>query len=300
MSSLRHASTALLSTIFLVVPGCLDRPPGTPEAVNEPPSTPAGRDAGVAAPVAAPTEAPERSREHVAKEPVANERLGDVTKTPEDSLIEAPLEQPADGKDPLRGKFTLADATATLPGTGALVATIKTNKGEIRCTLLEDKAPNTVANFVGLARGVRPYKSHIDGRWVKQPLYDGTSFHRVIKGFMIQGGDPVGNGSGEPGYVIPDEIWPGARHDHAGQLCMANRGKNTNGAQFFITDASVPHLDGNYTIFGECTPTSVVRAIATAPKGPDDRPTARVTIEKVEISRDATKGGAKPPSAGRP
>jgi peptidyl-prolyl cis-trans isomerase A (cyclophilin A) len=179
----------------------------------------------------------------------------------------------------------LADATAGLEGTGPLIATIKTSHGEMRCKLLEDKAPITVANFVGLARGVRPYVSSTTRSWAKKPLYDGTTFHRVIKGFMIQGGDPEGTGMGQPGYVIPDEIWPGSTHDHAGQLCMANRGPNTNGAQFFITDAAVTRLDGKYTIFGDCTPASVVRSISSVPKDDNDRPNTTVRIDKIEISR---------------
>jgi peptidyl-prolyl cis-trans isomerase A (cyclophilin A) len=123
---------------------------------------------------------------------------------------------------------------------------------------------------------------------VNKPAYDGTTFHRVIKGFMIQGGDPKGNGTGEPGYVIPDEIWSGAKHDRAGLLCMANRGKNTNGAQFFITDAAAPHLDGGYTIFGECQPEQVVHDIAGVSVS-GERPTQPVTIKSVTISRDEKK-----------
>ena len=95
-----------------------------------------------------------------------------------------------------------------------------------------------VASFVGLARGLRPWKSPLTGQWTRSPAYDGTRFHRVVKGFMIQGGDPKGSGSGEPGYVIADELWDGAKHDRAGLLCMANRGPDTNGMQFFVTDAS--------------------------------------------------------------
>ena len=137
--------------------------------------------------------------------------------------------------DPLHGKFTLDDATANLAGKGPLVAEIETDQGKLECDLYDDKAPITVANFVGLARGLRPFKAP-DGKWTKKPAYDGTTFHRVIKGFMIQGGDPSGTGAGEPGYVIPDEIWAGAAHDQRGLLCMANRGPNTNGQQFFIMD----------------------------------------------------------------
>jgi peptidyl-prolyl cis-trans isomerase A (cyclophilin A) len=108
----------------------------------------------------------------------------------------------------------------------------------------------------------------------------------VIPEFMIQGGDSLGDGSGEVGYVIPDEVYPGARHDRAGHLCMANRGTNTNGGQFFITDGSSPHLDGGYTIFGRCDNTDVVSIIARVPQGPSNRPLTDVTIEAVTITRD--------------
>jgi peptidyl-prolyl cis-trans isomerase A (cyclophilin A) len=112
---------------------------------------------------------------------------------------------PVAEKDPAGGKFTLEEATAQLPPGGKLGARIVTSLGVLTCELHDDRAPVTVANFVGLARGLRPFKTE-SGKWVKRPAYDGTTFHRVIKGFMIQGGDPKGNGMGEPGYVIPDEI----------------------------------------------------------------------------------------------
>jgi peptidyl-prolyl cis-trans isomerase A (cyclophilin A) len=188
------------------------------------------------------------------------------------------------GSDPLEGKWSLADAAGDLKGPGKLVATIETSQGTLECKLYDDKAPVTVANFIGLARGLRPWKDPNTNEWVKRPAYDGTTFHRIIKGFMIQGGDPKGNGSGEPGYVVKDEIWSGAKHDRAGLLCMANRGPNTNGAQFFITDAAAPHLDGGYTIFGECAPESVVHDIASVPvRG--ERPETPVTINKVTVAR---------------
>ena len=187
------------------------------------------------------------------------------------------------GADPLAGKFSLADATKGLKGTGAITATIDTSSGPLTCKLYDDKAPNTVANFVGLARGVRPWKEP-HGDWVKRPAYDGTTFHRVIKGFMIQGGDPVGNGTGEPGYVIKDELWTGAKHDRAGLLCMANRGHDTNGQQFFITDAAAAHLDGNYTIFGECSPEQTVHDIASVPLN-GEKPVTPVTIKSITIAR---------------
>jgi len=197
---------------------------------------------------------------------------------------------PVSPDDPVHGKFDLADATKGLSQGDRITATIDTTHGKITCTLLPDKAPITVANFVGLARGTRPWKDPT-GHWVTRPAYDGTTFHRVIKGFMIQGGDAKGDGSGEPGYVIPDEMW-GQSHDHVGQLCMANRGPNTNGAQFFITEAAKPHLDSSYTIFGECEPEAVIHMIAGVPTGPQDRPTTPVTIRKITITRGAS--GAVP------
>lgn len=191
-------------------------------------------------------------------------------------------EVPISPDDPLKGKFTLEDATKDLEGKGKLIATMDTEFGTLECELYEDKAPITVANFVGLARGIRPFKD--DGEWVKRPGYDGSTFHRIVKGFMIQGGDPKGNGTGEPGYVIPDEIWPGAKHDERGLLCMANRGPNTNGMQFFITDAAAPHLDKGYTIFGKCGPDKVIDTLANQPvKG--QRAENPPKINKVTIQR---------------
>jgi peptidyl-prolyl cis-trans isomerase A (cyclophilin A) len=201
---------------------------------------------------------------------------------------------PVSPDDPVHGKFDLADATKGLSQGDKITATIDTSHGKLTCTLLADKAPITVANFVGLARGTRPWKDPATGHWVTRPAYDGTTFHRIIKGFMIQGGDAKGDGSGEPGYVIPDEMW-GASHDHVGQLCMANRGPNTNGAQFFITEAAKPHLDSSYTIFGECEPEAVIHMIAGVPTGAQDRPTSPVTIRKVTITRGAS---GTPPFAG--
>lgn len=194
-----------------------------------------------------------------------------------------PARVPVSPDDPLRGEFSLEDATAGLSGEGKLVATIKTSLGSLSCELFEDKAPITVANFVGLARGLRPFKDP-KGEWVKRPGYDGTTFHRIIKGFMIQGGDPSGTGQGQPGYVIPDEIWPGAKHDERGLICMANRGPNTNGMQFFILDGKAPHLDGGYTIFGKCSPPDVVEKLASVPTR-GERPVDAPRIEQVTVER---------------
>jgi len=185
--------------------------------------------------------------------------------------------------DPVQGKFSLDDALKGLPGKGkALYADITTSDGKLECELYADKAPITVANFVGLARGNRPWKK--GSNWVKQPLYDGTVFHRVIRGFMVQGGDPDGNGMGGPGYAIPDEIWEDAHHDQRGLLCMANSGPNTNGSQFFVMDGAAAHLDGNYTIFGKCGPEDVVVKLASTPTR-GDRAIDPPKITKVVVRR---------------
>ena len=190
---------------------------------------------------------------------------------------------PASPGDPLAGKWTLDDAVKGLPAGKQLGATLETSLGSLECKLFDDKAPITVANFVGLARGTRPWKTP-EEKWEKKPAYDGTIFHRIIKGFMIQGGDARKNGTGEPGYVIPDEMWEDANHDRAGLLCMANRGKNTNGAQFFITDDGANHLDDSYTIFGECGPIELVHKIAAVDvRG--ERPVTPVDIKKITITR---------------
>ncbi len=191
--------------------------------------------------------------------------------------------KPVNG-DPVQGKFTLADATAGLKPKGHLWSEIETDKGKLRCELYEDKAPNTVANFVGLARGLRPFKDSKTAEWVKRPAYDGTGFHRIIKGFMIQGGDPAGTGAGEPGYIFADEVWPGATHDRRGLMCMANRGPNTNGMQFFILDGAAKHLDASYTIFGRCSPDSIIERLANS-EVRGDRAVKPPKIKKVTILR---------------
>jgi peptidyl-prolyl cis-trans isomerase A (cyclophilin A) len=185
--------------------------------------------------------------------------------------------------DPIKGKWALADAVKGLPEGKTISATIETDMGNIECKLFDDKAPITVANFVGLARGLRPWKTP-EGKWAKKPAYDDTVFHRIIKGFMIQGGDAMKNGTGEAGYVIPDEVWEDANHDRPGLLCMANRGANTNSAQFFITDDAANHLDGGYTIFGECGPVETIHKIANV-EVVRDKPTTVPVIKKITITR---------------
>jgi peptidyl-prolyl cis-trans isomerase A (cyclophilin A) len=211
-------------------------------------------------------------------------------------------EVPVSPDDPEKGEWTLAEATQGLTGDGPLTATITTSLGKLECKLFEDKAPITVANFVGLARGLRPWKNK-EGEWVKKPAYDDTKFHRIIKGFMIQGGSQ--NGSEEAGYVIPDEIWDDANHDRAGLLCMANRGKNTNSKQFFITHDAALHLDGGYTIFGECGPHAVLDELASV-QTRGERPVDPPTIESITIARggaaalaaSAEPGASAAPAAG--
>jgi peptidyl-prolyl cis-trans isomerase A (cyclophilin A) len=161
-----------------------------------------------------------------------------------------------------------------------LYATFKTSLGDIVVKLLPEKAPKTVENFVGLTEGTKEWTDP-SGKKVKQPLYDGTVFHRVIPEFMIQGGDPLGNGTGGPGYKFGDEIGPTNRFDRSGLLAMANAGPNTNGSQFFITEVPTPHLDRGHTIFGEVVKGGeLVPKIARAGN-------AKTRLDKVVITRGA-------------
>ena len=183
------------------------------------------------------------------------------------------------------------------------VAVFDTTAGQIRCTLFEKQTPLTVANFIGLATGTKDWKnpvSHVTKH--KTPLYDGTIFHRVIPQFMIQGGDPAGNGSGDPGYSFRDEIVATLKFDRPGRLAMANSGPNTNGSQFFITEVPTPHLNGHHTIFGQCDPASVelVKKIARMASDPaNNRPLRPVKINHITIERGgaAPAASAKKPSA---
>ena len=170
--------------------------------------------------------------------------------------------------------------------TEGLYATLKTSMGEIVIRLFEDKAPKTVANFVGLATGTKAWSDPKSGQQVERPLYNGTIFHRVIPNFMIQGGDPLGIGSGGPGYRFPDEFHPQLRHDKPGILSMANAGPNSNGSQFFIIHQATPWLDGKHSVFGEVVRGhDVVEAIGKAPRDARDKPLADVVLAEVVISR---------------
>jgi peptidyl-prolyl cis-trans isomerase A (cyclophilin A) len=168
------------------------------------------------------------------------------------------------------------------------IAILHTNAGPIRVELFDNHAPKTVRNFVELAEGSRDYTDPRTGQAGSGPYYDGTIFHRVISGFMIQGGDPTGTGRGGPGYEFADEFHPELQFDRPYLFAMANAGPGTNGSQFFITVGPTPHLNRRHTIFGEVTdPDSqkVIDTIATAPTAPGDRPQRDVVIERVEVER---------------
>lgn len=189
--------------------------------------------------------------------------------------------------DPVEGLFELDEALDGLPTEGELWVEFVTPRGVIDCRLFDDLTPVTVANFVGLARGLRPWYDRDTDTWVTdQPYYDGTTIHRVIPGFMIQAGDPTGTGRGNPGYVIPDEIHPELGHD-GGALSMANKGANTGSAQFFIVLEPAGHLDGDHAVFGRCTAAGVAIAneIANVAVGANDKPVTDEVITTVRIVR---------------
>jgi peptidyl-prolyl cis-trans isomerase A (cyclophilin A) len=161
-----------------------------------------------------------------------------------------------------------------------------TSEGAFTIRLFENEAPNTVANFVGLAEGSKEWKDPVTGEKKTAPFYDGVVFHRIINGFMIQGGDRLGQGTGGPGYTFADEFHPSLRHDRAGVLSMANAGPNSNGSQFFITLGPTPHLDRRHSVFGAVTEgLDVVRKIGGVPTGRQDRPVKPVVINKLTIER---------------
>jgi peptidyl-prolyl cis-trans isomerase A (cyclophilin A) len=189
-------------------------------------------------------------------------------------------------------------ATAAKPGATAKpapanpTAIIDTTAGKMNCTLFPNKAPIGVANFIGLANGTKDWKNPVSGANKHGvPLYDGTIFHRVIPGFMIQGGDPAGNGSGDPGYKFKNETSPDLLFDRPGRLAYANAGPNTNGSQFFITEVATPHLNGSYTIFGQCDEATValVKQIAHMARDPqNDKPFRPVKITHITIVKAGT------------
>lgn len=165
-----------------------------------------------------------------------------------------------------------------------LTATLQTSEGDIEIELYDEKVPNTVENFVGLATGEKEWEDPETGETRSTPLYDNIPFHRVIPDFMIQTGDPTGTGRGGPGYTFDDEFHPDLRHDEPGVVSMANRGPNTNGSQFFVTLDAQPHLDDKHAVFGKVIDgMDVVEAIGAADTDGQDKPTSPILLESVEI-----------------
>ena len=179
-----------------------------------------------------------------------------------------------------------ASTAASTPAGKTPHAIFETTKGRIVCRLFPEDAPKTVENFVSLATGKKTWTDPATGQSVNRPLYDGTIFHRVIPGFMIQGGDPLGRGTGGPGYRFEDEFSGKRRFERAGILAMANSGPNTNGSQFFITVAPTPWLDNKHTIFGEVVDgQQAVDAVTQAPRSQDgsDRPVEPIVVKELKI-----------------
>jgi peptidyl-prolyl cis-trans isomerase A (cyclophilin A) len=166
------------------------------------------------------------------------------------------------------------------------VTTIETSMGNLTCVLFPKAAPVGTSNFIGLARGTKDWTNPNTGKAMHGvPLYDNTTFHRVIPEFMIQGGDPAGNGTGSPGFQFKNETWPDLHFDQPGRLAYANAGPDTNGSQFFVTEVPTPFLDGKYTIFGQCDAASVelVKKFARTPRNAQDRPDTAIVIKHVRI-----------------
>lgn len=180
--------------------------------------------------------------------------------------------------------FSLSGAIAAGQG---VYAKFVTTEGTFTARLFDKQAPKTVANFVGLAEGTKEWKNPKTGATEKgKPFYNGLIFHRVIDGFMLQGGCPLGMGYGDPGYKFADEFSPQLRHSKAGMLSMANSGPNTNGSQFFVTLAPTPHLDNKHSIFGEVVDgMDVVKKIGSTRTGPNDRPVKPIVMKQVIIER---------------
>jgi peptidyl-prolyl cis-trans isomerase A (cyclophilin A) len=175
--------------------------------------------------------------------------------------------------------------------------------GRMTCRLFSKEAPQTVANFVGLADGTKDWTDPGTHQKVHgKPLYNGTTFHRVIPGFMIQGGDPLGNGQGDPGYFVPDEFDSDLNFDVPGRLAMANSGPNTDGSQFFVTTAAYPSLDQHYTIFGQCDTHSVLvaQSIADVERDAHDKPLQPVILKKVTIVQEGQPIPAPPQDSAAP
>jgi peptidyl-prolyl cis-trans isomerase A (cyclophilin A) len=202
---------------------------------------------------------------------------------------------------------TAGSAASTAPREPGLYITFQTEKGNIPCKLYENESPLTVRTMVGLAIGKKSYVDPRTHQTTRKKFFDGLTFHRVIPNFMIQGGDPLGTGAGAPegpGFPYKNENTPGLNFDTPGRLAMANAGPNTNASQFFVTSVAYPSLNGNYTVWGQCTNVDVVKAIAAVPRDPNDRPLTPVHILHAVVERvgrapanapEAMPATAKPP-----
>src|SRR5580698_65200 len=182
--------------------------------------------------------------------------------------------------------FALISQAALAAAGAQPTAVIETTAGKLTCTLFPDVAPIGVANFIGLSNGTKDWTSPVTHQKKHGvPLYDGTIFHRVIPNFMIQGGDPAGNGTGDPGYQFKNETSPDVKFDRPGRLAYANSGPDTNGSQFFITEVAYPSLNGGYTLFGQCDDASVtlVKEIARMGRDSEDKPYRPVKIVHITI-----------------
>ena len=216
---------------------------------------------------------------------VGNLRAQDTTK-PADQIPDAPQ----------------ATAAAMVQPNGPTVV-MDTSMGRITCQFFQKQAPNAVANFIALARGTKDWTDPVTHKKQhNKPLYDGTTFHRVIPEFMIQGGDPAGTGMGDPGYTFPDEFDPNLNFDVPGRLAMANSGPDTNGSQFFITEQAYPTLDQHYTLFGQCDEPSVivVQTIARVERDSNDKPITPVYLNKVTIIPEGQPLPPPPPPPAAP
>jgi peptidyl-prolyl cis-trans isomerase A (cyclophilin A) len=192
-----------------------------------------------------------------------------------------------------------ATAAAMIHPNGPTVI-METSMGRITCQFFQKQAPKTVANFIGLAEGTKDWTDPTSKKVQHhKPLYDGTTFHRVIPEFMIQGGDPTGTGMGDPGYTFEDEFDSNLNFDVPGRLAMANSGPNTDGSQFFVTEQAVDSLNQHYTIFGQCDEPSVlvVKTIARVERDSSDKPVTPVVLKKVTIIPEGQPVPASPPAA---
>jgi peptidyl-prolyl cis-trans isomerase A (cyclophilin A) len=195
-----------------------------------------------------------------------------------------------------------AATAAALTRPNGPTVVMDTSMGRITCQFYQKQAPKAVANFIGLAEGTQEWTDPTTHQKHRKPYFNGTIFHRVIPGFMIQGGDPTGTGMGDPGYSFRDEFDPNLNFDKPGRLAMANSGPNTNGSQFFITEQGYDSLNQHYTLFGQCDDASVevVKAIARVSRNSNDKPLTPVVLKKVTIVREGQPLPPAPVAAPKP